>query len=62
MCVCTTCWCCSVKVDLFGVLNGVEAQTDWLTVVPAGFRPLLVWVASRYGHPIIMVTENGMDR
>lgn len=50
------------QVDLNGVTNGVEAETGWLTVVPAGFRPLLKWVSQRYGRPIIVVTENGMDR
>lgn len=50
------------KVDLNNVTNGVVAEMDWLTVVPAGFRPLLTWVSRRYGSPIIMVTENGMDR
>ncbi|CAN0329136.1 unnamed protein product, partial [Hapterophycus canaliculatus] len=49
-------------VDLDGVTNGVVAETGWLTVVPAGFRPLLKWVSARYGRPIIMVTENGIDR
>ncbi|CAN0498807.1 unnamed protein product, partial [Scytosiphon promiscuus] len=47
---------------LNGVINGVVADTGWLTVVPAGFRPLLKWVSERYGQPVIMVTENGMDR
>ncbi|CAN0454509.1 unnamed protein product, partial [Pylaiella littoralis] len=50
------------KVDLNGVTNGVVGETDWLTVVPDSFRLVLVWVSSRYGRPIIMVTENGMDR
>lgn len=50
------------QVDLNGVTNGVMAETGWLTVVPAGFRPLLKWVSHRYGSPIIMITENGMDR
>lgn len=50
------------KVDLNNVTNGVVAEMPWLTVVPEGFRPLLKWVSHRYGHPIIMVTENGMDR
>lgn len=52
----------SGQVDLNNVTNGVVAETGWLTVVPAGFRPLLNWVSHRYGSPIIMVTENGMDR
>lgn len=50
------------KVDLHNVTNGVVAETGWLTVVPDGFRSLLQWVSARYGRPIIMVTENGMDR
>ena len=50
------------QVDLNGITNGVVAETGWLTVVPAGFRHLLKWVSHRYGRPIIVVTENGMDR
>lgn len=50
------------QVDLNGVTNGVVAETGWLTVVPAGFGSLLTWVSHRYGSPIIIVTENGMDR
>lgn len=49
-------------MDLNGRMNGGAAATDWLTIAPEGFRPLLVWVASRYGRPIIFITENGVDR
>lgn len=49
-------------MDLNGTMNGGAAATDWLTIAPEGFRPLLVWVASRYGRPIIFITENGVDR
>lgn len=50
------------KLDLSGRPNGFATQVDWLTSVPEGFRLLLRDVSERYGHPVIMVTENGMAR
>ncbi|CAN0531124.1 unnamed protein product, partial [Laminaria digitata] len=50
------------KLDLGGQPNGFATESPWLTAVPGGFRILLRHVAERYGSPVIMVTENGMDR
>lgn len=50
------------KLDLEGNPNGFATESPWLTAVPGGFRVLLKYVAERYGNPVIMVTENGMDR
>lgn len=50
------------KNDLDGRPNGFATESAWLTAVPGGFRVLLRYVSERYGRPIIMVTENGMDR
>jgi hypothetical protein len=38
---------------------GVQADSDWLYVVPWGFQKMLKWVAKRYDNPGIFVTENG---
>jgi len=35
------------------------SAAPWLKVVPWGFRKLLGWISSEYGHPPIYVTENG---
>jgi len=43
-----------------GVMIGPKADSDWLYVVPWGFRKLLEWVYERYQSPIY-VTENGCD-
>ncbi|KAK9804869.1 hypothetical protein WJX72_009269 [[Myrmecia] bisecta] len=40
---------------------GVQADSDWLWVVPWGFRRCLNWIDHRYSHPTIIVTENGVD-
>lgn len=50
------------KLDLNGRPNGFATQVGWLTSVPEGFRMLLRDVSEQYGHPMIMVTENGMAR
>ncbi|KAF7267972.1 hypothetical protein GWI33_018848 [Rhynchophorus ferrugineus] len=33
--------------------------TSWFKVVPWGSRKLVKWISDTYGHPEIMVTENG---
>ncbi|KAF7267971.1 hypothetical protein GWI33_018847 [Rhynchophorus ferrugineus] len=33
--------------------------TSWFKVVPWGARKLVNWISNQYGHPEIMVTENG---
>lgn len=44
-----------------GTVIGLKADSDWLYVVPWGFRPLLNWIKNRYNNPLIIVTENGVD-
>ena len=39
----------------------VQADSEWLRVVPWGLRKLLVWIDQRYNHPDIYVLENGVD-
>jgi len=35
-----------------------QSQMGW-SVVPSGCREMLLWIAKRYQHPIIYMTENG---
>ncbi|MFY9150579.1 MAG: GH1 family beta-glucosidase [Prolixibacteraceae bacterium] len=45
----------------------LSVDPEWKTtsmnwaVVPWGFRKLLEWIDKRYGHPEIIITENGMS-
>jgi beta-glucosidase len=47
-------------IGVDGVPIGPVADSNWLIVVPWGFRKLLTYVWQRYKTPII-VTENGCD-
>lgn len=38
-----------------------QGDSDWLHILPAAFWAMLVWVDKRYGHPTIIITENGVD-
>ncbi|XP_071690838.1 beta-glucosidase 40-like [Rutidosis leptorrhynchoides] len=44
-----------------GKAMGDRANSIWLYIVPEGFRSLLNYVKNRYGNPLVIVTENGMD-
>lgn len=44
-----------------GQAIGKQADSEWLLVVPWGFRKLLAYVHRRYGAPDIWITENGCD-
>jgi beta-glucosidase/6-phospho-beta-glucosidase/beta-galactosidase len=37
------------------------AASQWLQVVPWGFRKLLNWVANEYNNPPVLITENGFS-
>lgn len=37
------------------------SASDWLKVVPEGFRGLLNWVKKEYNNPPVIVTENGFS-
>lgn len=54
-------WVATTTTGSNGKPIGVRADSEWLYVVPWGFRSLLNWVAERYGNPGIFVTENGCD-
>ncbi|KAK8913685.1 Beta-glucosidase 4 [Platanthera zijinensis] len=40
---------------------GERAASDWLYIVPWGLRKLLNYIAQKYKHTPIYITENGMD-
>lgn len=40
---------------------GERAASEWLYIVPWGFRKLLNYIAKKYNNPPIYITENGMD-
>ena len=42
-------------------LIGPFAESDWLNVVPEGFRRLISWIDKRYNHTKIYVFENGVS-
>ncbi|KAJ0492342.1 putative beta-glucosidase [Helianthus annuus] len=44
-----------------GKAIGDRANSIWLYIVPEGFRSLLNYVKNRYGNPLVIITENGMD-
>ncbi|KAL8224446.1 hypothetical protein R6Q57_019921 [Mikania cordata] len=42
-------------------LRILQANSIWLYIVPTGFRSLLNYVKNKYGNPLVIITENGMD-
>ena len=38
-----------------------RSGSDWLRIVPWGFRKLLVWIKKEYGDVPVIVTENGVS-
>ncbi|KAL9226160.1 hypothetical protein vseg_002004 [Gypsophila vaccaria] len=40
---------------------GDKANSVWLYIVPWGLRRLMNYIKTRYGNPIVIITENGMD-
>ncbi|KAM7250585.1 hypothetical protein ACFE04_022468 [Oxalis oulophora] len=44
-----------------GKAIGDKAHSIWLYIVPEGMRSLMNYIKQRYGNPIVIVTENGMD-
>ncbi|KAL0184861.1 hypothetical protein M9458_020557, partial [Cirrhinus mrigala] len=39
----------------------LETGSDWLKIVPLGFRRLLKFIKDNYGNPPVYVTENGVS-
>ncbi|KAI7748197.1 hypothetical protein M8C21_002906 [Ambrosia artemisiifolia] len=44
-----------------GKAIGDRANSIWLYIVPGGFRSLLNYIKNKYGNPLVIITENGMD-
>jgi hypothetical protein len=49
------------KIGLDGQLIGPQGGSEWLNMVPSGIYHSLQWVSTRYGSPMIIITENGCD-
>ncbi|KAG5597755.1 hypothetical protein H5410_038987 [Solanum commersonii] len=39
----------------------LQAASGWLRIVPWGIRKLMNYIKDKYGNPLVMITENGMD-
>lgn len=37
----------------------LQANSIWLYIVPQGMRSLLNYVKTKYGNPLVIITENG---
>ncbi|CAL1374252.1 unnamed protein product [Linum trigynum] len=44
-----------------GIAIGKKAASSWLRIVPWGIRKLMNYVKDKYGNPLVIITENGMD-
>ncbi|ERM99941.1 hypothetical protein AMTR_s00110p00104310 [Amborella trichopoda] len=40
---------------------GDKASSIWLYIVPHGIRSLMNYIKQKYGNPVVIITENGMD-
>ncbi|WJX57387.1 Beta-glucosidase 40 [Trifolium repens] len=40
---------------------GEKANSLWLYIVPQGMRSLMNHIKHKYGNPLVIITENGMD-
>ncbi|KAL2519297.1 Beta-glucosidase 40 [Abeliophyllum distichum] len=38
-----------------------RANSIWLYIVPQGIRSLMNYIREKYGNPLVIITENGMD-
>jgi len=50
--------------DIGGTITldiGESSASEWLRVYPKGFGDMLRWADEEYGHPEIMITENGVS-
>ncbi|XP_072981376.1 beta-glucosidase 6 [Typha angustifolia] len=44
-----------------GKAIGDKASSIWLYIVPQGMRSLMNYIKQKYGNPLVIITENGMD-
>ncbi|XVF03227.1 hypothetical protein REPUB_Repub04eG0243300 [Reevesia pubescens] len=40
---------------------GDKANSIWLFIVPSGMRSVMKYIKEKYGNPLVIITENGMD-
>ncbi|KAK4789952.1 hypothetical protein SAY86_017256 [Trapa natans] len=40
---------------------GDRANSIWLYIVPHGIKSLMDYIKTKYGNPLVIITENGMD-
>ncbi|XWS34177.1 hypothetical protein CRYUN_Cryun21dG0018100 [Craigia yunnanensis] len=40
---------------------GDKANSIWLYIVPRGMRGVMKYIKEKYGNPLVIITENGMD-
>ncbi|XP_022776768.1 beta-glucosidase 40-like [Durio zibethinus] len=40
---------------------GDRANSMWLYIVPRGMRSVMQYIKKKYGNPLVIITENGMD-
>ncbi|XP_072990818.1 beta-glucosidase 7-like isoform X1 [Typha latifolia] len=54
------------NVDYVSECNGVpigpRANSHWLYIVPTGMYSVVNYIKEKYGNPIIILSENGMDQ
>ncbi|KAK6133889.1 hypothetical protein DH2020_032350 [Rehmannia glutinosa] len=46
---------------VFGKPIPDRANSVWLYIVPHGIRSLMNYIRQKYGNPLVLITENGMD-
>ncbi|KAL7131049.1 hypothetical protein ABFS83_13G173700 [Erythranthe nasuta] len=44
-----------------GIAIGEKSASRWLHIVPWGIRKLANYIKDKYGNPVVIITENGMD-
>ncbi|KAL7087809.1 hypothetical protein ACP275_13G091000 [Erythranthe tilingii] len=44
-----------------GIAIGERSASRWLHIVPWGIRKLANYIKDKYGNPVVIITENGMD-
>ncbi|XP_039065693.1 beta-glucosidase 40-like [Hibiscus syriacus] len=51
----------AIPFDKDGKPIGDVANSIWLYIVPYGMRRLMNYLKEKYGNPVVIITENGMD-
>ncbi|KAL4304423.1 hypothetical protein GQ457_10G028760 [Hibiscus cannabinus] len=51
----------AIPFDQDGKPIGDMANSIWLYIVPYGMRSVMNYIKEKYGNPLVLITENGMD-